>query len=462
MTSPLATTAASARMGTLILEAGERVDDLLVKLHDALMGARARRHRVAIVCPGGGESRLREGLPEPYRSVPIMAREAWWRSPAIDTPLVAFLPADADYWRPRWDLMPKSGGFVRLWIPPLIPTQPDGAMIYDKATGWVATTDLLRHMFDETSENFGLAAVVEGLARRRLPVGYASTPGAAPRSGPPAPGTTPPPLRRDARVLAIVPHHRCEPWLEQCLRSLTRQTRPPEAIVVVDDASPEPPRDIVARFPTVTLLRARENGGPYRLVQTLIDGTGFDAYLLQDADDWSTDDRLALQLAEAERTGAELVGTQELQVDRPPGGATAVCYPLDASDSFRRLHDCQVLHPSSLVSRDLVQRIGGYSSGCRFGADLEFQLRAHYAARIVNIGSFCYFRRRREGSLWTSPETGEHSAVRYEQDQLFMRRAKENSDRFAAGLPPDLSPLKRTGSVALDYVTGPPLRIDAR
>ena len=449
-------------MGTVVLEAGERLDDLVVKVHDALVGARAGRHRVAIACPAGDESWLRQGLPKSFGPVPIMARESWWKDPAIDTPLVAFLPAEADYWRPRWDLMPKGDGFVRLWIPTLIPTKPDGAMVYDKATGWVATTGLLRHMFDEPADDFGIVAVVAGLARSELPVGYASTPGAAPQSGPPAPGTAPPPLRRDARVLAIVPHHRCEPWLAQCLRSLTRQTRPLQAIVVVDDASPEPPRDIVARFPTVTLLRARENGGPYRLVQSVIDATDFDAYMLQDADDWSTDDRLALQLAEAERTGAELVGTQELQLGQPPGGASAVCYPLDASDSFRRLHDCQVLHPSSLVSRALVQRIGGYSSGCRFGADLEFQLRAHHAARIVNIASFCYFRRRREGSLWTSPETGERSTLRYQQDELFVARAQENANRFAAGLPPDLSPLKPAGPVALDHVTGPPLRMAAR
>ena len=50
--------------------------------------------------------------------MPILARESWWKSSAIDTPLVAFLPADADYWRPRWDLMPQRDGFVRLWIPP--------------------------------------------------------------------------------------------------------------------------------------------------------------------------------------------------------------------------------------------------------------------------------------------------------------------------------------------------------
>ena len=453
--------------GTVVLEADASFDRLARKLDGAMIGFRAGRHRVTVLCPPIREAGLREQLPERFAAVEIMARAGWWTSPRLDTRLVAFLPAAMGYSWPRWELMPEGDGLVRPWVPPLIPVNVAGPMVLEPATAWIATTGLLRHLFDETTRDFGLGGVIEGLARRRLTVGYVASPSVAPEEGLPppgtaAPGTAAPPLRRDSRVLAIVPHHRCEPWLEQCLRSLTRQTRPPEAIVVVDDASPEPPRDIVARFPAVTLLRARENGGPYRLVQSVIDGTGFDAYMLQDADDWSTDDRLALQLAEAERTGAELVGTQEIQVGRPPGGASAVCYPLDASGSFRRHHDCQVLHPSSLVSRDLVQRIGGYSSGCRFGADLEFQLRAHYAARIVNIGSFCYFRRRREGSLWTSPETGERSTSRYEQDQLFMLRAKENSDRFAAGLSPDLSPLKRAGSVALDHVTGPPLRIDAR
>jgi hypothetical protein len=401
-------------------------------------------------------------LPEPFRAVEIVASESWWTSPLIDTPWVAFLPAAAVFSRPRWDLMPKRDGFVRPWMPPLIPVTDEGPVIYEPATAWIATTSLLSRMFDDISRDFGLAAAVEGLARRRVPVGYVSIQGAAPRAGrpPPAPAAV---LRRDARVLAIVPHHRCEPWLEQCLRSLTRQTRPPEAIVVADDGSPSPPRDIVARFPTVTLLRTRDNVGPYRIVQTIIDATAFDAYMLQDADDWSSDDRLALQLAEAERTGAELIGCQELRLGEPEGGASAACYPLDASGAFRLKLDCQVLHPTSLVSRDRVRRIGGFASGLRFGADLEFQSRAHHVARIVNIAGLCYFRRRRPGSLWTSPETGEHSAPRQRQTGLIIARAMKNAERVAAGRLPDLAPLSRADPVALDHVTGPALRlVDSR
>ena len=61
---------------------------------------------------------------------------------------------------------------------------------------------------------------------------------------------------------------------------------------MIDDASDEPPLEIVARLPHVTLLHADRNVGPYRLVQQVIEETDYDAYLFQDADDWSAPDRL--------------------------------------------------------------------------------------------------------------------------------------------------------------------------
>src|SRR5215213_9728206 len=94
-------------------------------------------------------------------------------------------------------------------------------------------------------------------------------------------------LHQTSSALAIVPHYKCEPWLSDCLDSLVRQTHPLDGIVVIDDGSGSPPTDIVRQFPDVTLLASSENVGPYRITQTVIDQTNFDAYLLQDADDWS-------------------------------------------------------------------------------------------------------------------------------------------------------------------------------
>src|SRR5262249_28862583 len=159
---------------------------------------------------------------------------------------------------------------------------------------------------------------------------------------------------------------------------------------------------------------------------------------LQDADDWSTEDRLELQLDAAERSGAELLGCQEIRVGYGADGAKAVCYPLDASEALRLDIDCAVLHPTSLVSRAFVQRVGGFVSGFRFGGDFEFQARARYVAgRAINIGHYGYFRRWRQGSLSASAETGLQSEARLRQDTMVIARAEENQAGVANGRPPN-------------------------
>jgi hypothetical protein len=190
------------------------------------------------------------------------------------------------------------------------------------------------------------------------------------------------------------------------LDSLVLQTCPLNGIVVVDDGSGRPPTDVVRHFQTVALYESSENVGPYRITQSVIDQTGYDAYLLQDADDWSSPLRLAQLLEAAERTGAELIGCQGYRVLCRETEAVPLTYPLDVNAAL-----CQwptwyaLLHPTSLVGRDLVQRIGGYATGLKFGGDLEFLHRATHAARVLNIPQFAYYKRVWSGALTSRPDT---------------------------------------------------------
>lgn len=262
-----------------------------------------------------------------------------------------------------------------------------------------------------------------------------------------------------SEVAALIPHHRCEHWLPECLESLVRQTRPLEAIVVIDDASEEPPTDIVRRFPAVTLLRSRENVGPYRLIQQVMNDTAYDAYLFQDADDWSAPERLEALLAEAARTGAEMVGGQEVRVRCMEGEVLPFLRPLDANAALADdPGSFPVLHPTSLVSRDLVMRVGGFATGMRFGGDAEFLRRAACVARVVNAPHFGYFRRIRPGSLTMAPATGLRSPARRALIQELRARAEANADVAKRGGAPDLTPYRIAGPVRLDHLAGPPLK----
>lgn len=261
-----------------------------------------------------------------------------------------------------------------------------------------------------------------------------------------------------SRVLAVIPHYRCEQFLHRCLQSLVTQTRPLDGIVVIDDGSELPPVDIVREFPGVTLLASALNVGPYRLIQQVICQTNYDAYLFQDADDWSSGYRLELLLAAAESYGAELVGTQELRVfedDR----VLPVVYPLNVSAALAAKPGHPLLHPTSLVSRNLVLRLGGFATGLRFSGDTEFLLRAQFAATIVNVPNYGYFRRHRAGSLTTDRATGLDAPVRLELIQQLKKRAIANSAAVREGKLPDLHPLKTAGAIELNYITGSPLEI---
>lgn len=269
-------------------------------------------------------------------------------------------------------------------------------------------------------------------------------------------------IDRAASVLALVPHYRCEEWLGDALQSLLDQTRPLDGIAVIDDASPDCGAllSISARYPDVTFLRADRNVGPYALIQQTIDDTRYDAYLFQDADDWSAPDRLEALLAAAERTDAELIGTWELRVLCDAGEVMPVSYPEDASAVLADDPTAfALLHPTSLVSRALVDRLGGYSSGMRFSGDAEFLWRAAPVARIANATGYCYHRRKRAGSLTTASTTGLQSAARLELHERLRAAAHRRHAAIAAGAPIDLTPhATATDPVTIEHVAGPVLR----
>jgi len=279
----------------------------------------------------------------------------------------------------------------------------------------------------------------------------------ASQSGPPQPPATPP-IHRNSSVLAVVPHYACEEWLGDCLASLSAQTRPLDGIVVIDDASAEPPIDIVAAFPDVTLVTARTNVGPYRLIQQVIDATAFDAYLFQDADDWSADDRLETLLADAEAHHAELIGSDYVMIDGTGVDARVHGFPRDVNAALAATPTAHALqHPTSLVARRLVSRLGGFASGMRFSGDAEFLRRAAHVATVINVTRPLYFRRNRTGSLTTSGATGHGTSARKVVLDALAARAHANADAVGRGEQPRLEPYSTRDPVELVHLCGPAL-----
>jgi hypothetical protein len=279
------------------------------------------------------------------------------------------------------------------------------------------------------------------------------------REGQPIPDAARPRITPASSVLAVVPHFRCEEWLADCIESLLGQTRPPDRVVVVDDASGEPPTSIVAAYPTVTLLAAAENHGPYRLVQQVIDETSFDVYMFQDADDWSAPERLAVELEAAAETGAELLGSHYCMVHCADLHCRPKYFPADVNAALATMPTMHALqHPTSIVSGHLLERLGGFATGMRFSGDTELLRRAAYVARVVNVQEVLYFRRDRDGALTSSAATGLQSPARLAVRERLAKRARSNARAARDGRPLNLDPIETAPPIGLHHVAGPPLQ----
>ena len=213
----------------------------------------------------------------------------------------------------------------------------------------------------------------------------------------------------------ILPHRGPDAYLRLSVDSLLRQTSPARIEVAIDQAEACAGflADIADQPRVAACTLAPCPVGPYvsRHVLSLRSRAAAVAY--QDADDVSVPHRLATLSEAAARSGAGIVGSHELQVHEPHRKVYAIRYPLDVNASLRRAgarH--QLLFPTALVAREVLQRVGGFSTFRAFSLDVAFWLSASLTTRIVNVDEFLYVRRRHPTSLTMRADIGTGSAPR--------------------------------------------------
>ncbi|MFN8643024.1 MAG: hypothetical protein U0802_15735 [Candidatus Binatia bacterium] len=128
----------------------------------------------------------------------------------------------------------------------------------DGEVGWLATGDLLDVLG-------GACAALEIVPARRRSHHRRRRGGRVARvaDDPPQPPARPAAgLHERSRILALVPHFRLRDVVGDRAGEPRGAGRPPDAVVVIDDSSPEPPADVVERFAGCTLLAAEGIMGP--------------------------------------------------------------------------------------------------------------------------------------------------------------------------------------------------------
>lgn len=216
-------------------------------------------------------------------------------------------------------------------------------------------------------------------------------------------------------VGVIVPVHGFAPYLAETLDCVLAQRPAPDAVVVVDDASPEPLALHPDHAPSCTLVRRETCAGPAAARASGLAALPADSTLIAlcDADDAWTDGKLASQLAACEEfPQAAMCFGRALVVGadgRPTGERWAQPTPgLHRGQQLRALlYEANPIPTSSVVlRRDALERAGGFRSPVRVAEDWELWLRLAAAGEAFACDPDAVVRYRRHPGGLTADVAG--------------------------------------------------------
>lgn len=249
-------------------------------------------------------------------------------------------------------------------------------------------------------------------------------------------------------VVCVVAYLRDHDYFYDAISSILDQTRKPDRVVIgIDNAYQDnASQDIQLASRALELAGIHVStepfaglNGPYRIFNSIISKMDDTVLLwLHDSDDISHPTRLEKQIAFMDYHQLDICGSFELRFDQ--AGYELFQYPVNVSRALSIEPGHCMLWPSSLIKASLWRKLGGCSDAYRFGADTEFQLRACFVARMGNLPSFLYARRRRSNSLTTSINTGLRSWTRGYINSIYKAEYYQRQMIRSSGKEPVLTP----------------------
>ena len=202
-------------------------------------------------------------------------------------------------------------------------------------------------------------------------------------------------------ITVVIPAFKARNFLAEALASVAAQTRMPDEVIVVDDASPEPIDDIVGRFqaasgfPPLRVVRHERNQGLGATRNTGIRQATGDWVALLDHDDLWKPEHLAALVAAIGSEHADLgFATSELFVEENGARRITGAWGPD-SDTWKQtpawsLFQKNFIQPSAtLIRRSALLEVNGFDTDPRVHMceDLDLWLRLVRAGcRIAHSG----------------------------------------------------------------------------
>lgn len=239
-------------------------------------------------------------------------------------------------------------------------------------------------------------------------------------------------------VTVTIPYYRCKAHIRKAVSSILGQTYARLRLVVVNDGDPDPPWDVLDDIKDSRLVRVdlTANRGRYFADAVVLRATPDPFYLIQDADDWSAPNRLAVLLERLRSTDhLGVVSAAQWWRQAPNGDGArspirrltyeALDQPLTRSFAFRSDHH-------GLFRTEALRAIGGYYGGFRIGYDTLIMNLLMMLGPVGFVNETLYHRVIRSNSLTTSAATGMRSPRRSAVHDRLQTLYREAYARYRA------------------------------
>lgn len=206
-----------------------------------------------------------------------------------------------------------------------------------------------------------------------------------------------------AKITVLTAVYNAEPYLRECLDSLRRQSLSDAQFVCIDDASTDRSPQILSEYaaldPRFTVLHMDTNSGHAAARNRGLQAATGQYVTMLDADDWLSDDALALACAALESSDEADCAVFRLKNYDQATAQTSdyrhhapAMRTLTGSEAFRLSLDW-TLHGLYAIRTD-IHRQYPYDTSTRLYSD-ENTTRLHYlhSRRVVQCGGIYYYRR---------------------------------------------------------------------
>lgn len=251
-------------------------------------------------------------------------------------------------------------------------------------------------------------------------------------------------------VSIIMPCYNAENYLVKAIESILSQTYANFELLIADDGSADNTKKIIDSFndPRIKKNHNATNLGNIRTCNKLFELAKGDFIAIQDADDWSSPDRIQDQLRQfALDPDLGACATQCIRTDEWGEVLSISSFPLAYGEIKKGLPESFYFHCTSvMIKREVYENVGGYNLffGNRGGADWYWCSLIIDKYKFINLNKPHYFYRLNPASI---TQTGEVSSKLYTNEiirYLIKQRQTTGSDALEFGNHQDLIELEES------------------